>query len=81
MHQNHVQSTITYGSIDGNISYIKSVKEKEDENNLMWENASTKNFRIIQGYGTHMEMLSNSNPDILKKNANIINSILAFETA
>lgn len=81
MHQNHAQSTITYGSIDGNISYIKSVKEKEDENNLMWENASTKNFRIIQGYGIHMEMLSNSNPDILKKNANIINNLLAFETA
>ncbi|WP_259418057.1 non-ribosomal peptide synthetase [Bacillus toyonensis] len=76
----YVQSTTTNGSINGNISYIKSVKEKEDENNLMWENATTKNFRIIQGYGTHMEMLSNSNLDILKKNANIINDILAFET-
>ncbi|MGX5439997.1 non-ribosomal peptide synthase/polyketide synthase [Bacillus thuringiensis] len=76
----YVQSTTTYGSIDGNISYIKSVKEKEDENNLMWENATMKNFRIIQGYGTHMEMLSNSNPEILKENANIINNILAFET-
>ncbi|MCU5496343.1 hypothetical protein OCB70_29300, partial [Bacillus cereus] len=76
----YVQSTTTNGSIDGNISYIKSVKEKEDENNLLWENATTKNFRIIQGYGTHMEMLSNSKLDILKKNANIINDILAFET-
>jgi thioesterase domain-containing protein/acyl carrier protein len=76
----YVQGTITDGSIDGNIHYIKSVKEKDEENTLLWAGATTKKFRIIQGYGTHMEMLSNVNPDILEKNAKIIDQVLSFET-
>ncbi|NEY82417.1 amino acid adenylation domain-containing protein, partial [Bacillus sp. 3H-10] len=76
----YIHNSITDGSIDGNISYIKSVKEKDDDDILLWSNATTKKFRVIQGFGTHSEMLSNSNPEMIEKNANIINEILAFQT-
>ncbi|WP_156483578.1 non-ribosomal peptide synthetase, partial [Metabacillus fastidiosus] len=76
----YVQGTITNGRIDGNINYIKSVKEKDEENILLWSGATKKKFRIIQGFGTHMEMLSNLNPDILEKNAKVIDEVLSFET-
>ncbi|EJQ37641.1 amino acid adenylation domain-containing protein [Bacillus cereus BAG5X1-1] len=70
--------TITQGTIDGNISYIRAIKE-EDTHSLMWENATTKNFRVIQGYGEHLEMISSSHPEVLEKNARVINDILTFE--
>ncbi|CAN2255432.1 hypothetical protein STZ1_70082 [Bacillus subtilis] len=76
----YVQGAVTDGSISGNISYIESVKEKRDENMMLWARATTKKFRLIQGFGSHMEMLSNLNPEALKKNAKIIDEVISFET-
>ncbi|OAZ59990.1 Bacitracin synthase [Bacillus siamensis] len=76
----YIQGTVTDGSIDGNIYYIESVKEKRDENMRLWARATTKKFRLIQGFGTHMEMLSNLNPETLEKNAKIIEEVISFET-
>lgn len=76
----YVQGTITDGSINGNIHYIKSVREKYDSNMMLWAKATTKKFSIIQGFGTHMEMLTNMYPETLEKNSKIIDDVLSFET-
>lgn len=72
----YVQNTITSGTIDGDISYIKSVKEPRNDDFMMWKNATNKAFTVIQGAGEHMQMISKSHPDILEQNAKLIHDIV-----
>nr|WP_309245933.1 non-ribosomal peptide synthase/polyketide synthase [Bacillus glycinifermentans] len=72
----YVQNTITSGTIDGDISYIKSVKEPRNDDFMMWKNATEKAFTVIQGAGEHMQMISKSHPDILEQNAKLIHGIV-----
>ncbi|MFT0800288.1 thioesterase domain-containing protein [Bacillus swezeyi] len=72
----YVQNAVTIGTIDGNISYIKSVKDRQDEQIMMWEKAAAKTFTVMQGAGEHMQMISKSHPEILEKNAKLIHDII-----
>jgi len=72
----YIQNTVTTGAIDGHISYIKSSDNQRDENMMMWEKAATKTFTVVQGAGTHMQMISKSHPDILERNARLIHDII-----
>nr|WP_150149854.1 non-ribosomal peptide synthase/polyketide synthase [Bacillus swezeyi] len=72
----YVQNAVTTGTIDGNISYIKSVKDRQDEQIMMWEKAAAKTFTVMQGAGEHMQMISKSHPEILEKNAKLIHDII-----
>ncbi|WP_139487924.1 non-ribosomal peptide synthase/polyketide synthase [Brevibacillus dissolubilis] len=74
----YVQNATTYGTIDGNISYISSSdKETTDERIILWENATTKQFRAVKGFGAHEEMISKTHPEIIKKNAELIYELVA----
>ncbi|MBR8664605.1 bacitracin non-ribosomal peptide synthetase BacC [Bacillus paralicheniformis] len=72
----YIQNTVTTGAIDGHISYIKSSDNQRDENMMMWEKAASKTFTVVQGAGTHMQMISKSHPDILERNARLIHDII-----
>ncbi|MFC8148507.1 bacitracin non-ribosomal peptide synthetase BacC [Bacillus paralicheniformis] len=72
----YIQNTVTAGAIDGHISYIKSSDNQRDENMMMWEKAASKTFTVVQGAGTHMQMISKSHPDILERNARLIHDII-----
>ncbi|MCY9393355.1 amino acid adenylation domain-containing protein, partial [Bacillus haynesii] len=72
----YIQNTLTTGAIDGHISYIKSSDNQRDENMMMWEKAASKTFTVVQGAGTHMQMISKSHPDILERNARLIHDII-----
>ncbi|MCY8586102.1 thioesterase domain-containing protein, partial [Bacillus haynesii] len=72
----YIQNTVTTGTIDGHISYIKSSDNQRDENMMMWEKAASKTFTVVQGAGTHMQMISKSHPDILERNARLIHDII-----
>ncbi|MEC1536488.1 non-ribosomal peptide synthase/polyketide synthase [Bacillus sonorensis] len=72
----YVHNTLTSGTIDGSISYIKSVKKQNVDNIMLWEKATAKAFTVVQGAGEHMQMISKTHPDILARNAKLIHDIV-----
>ncbi|AIQ12433.1 non-ribosomal peptide synthetase [Paenibacillus durus] len=73
----YVHEAITFGSIDGNISYITSGDAGSNAQKALWKNATTQQFKIIRGHGSHMQMIAKAYPDIVKENAMLINDLLA----
>jgi amino acid adenylation domain-containing protein len=72
----YVDDSKTIGTIGGNISFINSEKEFNDARMFKWGEVTNKEFKIIQGFGIHLEMITSLDTNIIKNNADIVNEIL-----
>ena len=79
----YVDCSKTTGTVDANITFINSEKEFDDARMFKWKEATTREFKIVQGFGTHYQMITTNNRsvtqkeiDIIKNNADIVREIL-----
>lgn len=76
----YVHEAITFGTIDGNISYVTSGLLDANASIALWAQSTTGQFRQVKGYGKHMEMIDKNYPEIVKQNATLINELLLTNT-